>query len=53
MLTASQTRTHVGDHDRTAVASEAAFQDLRQLATSEGCVLLLKINGSDTLFESE
>ena len=53
MLTATQTRTHVGDHDRATVASEASFQDLGQLASSEWCVLLLKIDGTDTLFESE
>ncbi len=53
MLTASQTRTHIGDHDRATVASEAAFQDLGQFATSKGCVLLLQIDGTNTLFESE
>ena len=53
MFTAAQTRTHVGDHHSTTVPSKASFQNLGQFAASERSMLLLKIDSTDTFFESK
>lgn len=44
---------HVGDHSGFAVASEGVLEHLRQLAATEGQVLLLEVESSDTLLECE
>lgn len=53
VLAAGLARTHVTDHDCFTVAYKRVLEDLSQFRASERCVLLVLVQGSDTLLQSK
>jgi len=53
VLTARVRWRHIRNHRRLAIPSEGVFEDLSELASSEGEMLLFQVQGSDAFLQGQ